>query len=88
MRRAVYGLVVVFFLLRFDLWQMDDPSRLLGLPVGLGYHVLYTAATIGVLALLVRFAWPSPLQEAQGHPAQGHGAQGQRAQGHGTEDAP
>ena len=63
MRRAVYGLVIIFFFLRFDLWQMDDPSRILGLPIGLGYHVLYTTATIGVLALLVRFAWPSHLLE-------------------------
>ncbi|MEM8993780.1 MAG: hypothetical protein AAGF23_03195 [Acidobacteriota bacterium] len=61
MRRAVYALVFLFFLARYDLWQMDDPSLLFGLPVGLSYHVLYTTATIGVLALLVRFAWPGHL---------------------------
>ena len=61
MRRAVYGLVIIFFVLRYDIWLMDNPQMLLGLPIGLAYHVLYTAATIGVLALLVRFAWPREL---------------------------
>ena len=66
MRRAVYGLVIIFFLARYDIWQMDSPQMLLGLPIGLAYHVIYTAATIAVLALLVRFAWPGEPQEADG----------------------
>ncbi|MEM1178434.1 MAG: hypothetical protein AAGM22_08825 [Acidobacteriota bacterium] len=63
MRRAVYALVFCFFFARYDLWQMDNPSLLFGLPIGLSYHVLYTTATIGVLALLVKFAWPTRLDD-------------------------
>lgn len=63
-RTAVYLLLLVFFLLRYDLWAFDDAHFVLGLPLGLTYHLLYCLLSIGVLGLLVRFAWPSELEEA------------------------
>lgn len=51
--------LVVLYLLHQDVWFWDDPRRLLGLPIGLGYHVLYCLVVAGWVALLVRFAWPA-----------------------------
>ena len=59
-RRWLYPLLVVAFLVRIDVWFWDDPSLFLGLPIGLTYHALYTLLLIALLAALVRFAWPFP----------------------------
>lgn len=68
---AVLGLLAV---LRIDLWLWTDPTRVLGLPVGMTYHVVYCLAVAGVMWLLVRHAWPHHLTvdgEEQGDPAEG-----------------
>ena len=61
-RRLAYGLVVVFFLLRYDLWA-EGAGFVLGLPAVLTYHFLYCLAAAAVLALLVRLAWPEELHD-------------------------
>ena len=53
--------LVVLYLLHNDLWWWNDPSLVLGMPIGLTYHVLYCFAAAGLMALLVRFAWPQDL---------------------------
>jgi hypothetical protein len=54
-RRAVPLLLIgLLALVRHDLWWWDDPSRVLGLPIGLAYHVLYCVAVAGVMAWIVR----------------------------------
>ena len=61
-RKAVlYLALLAFYLLHNDLWLWRDPSLLLGLPVGLTYHVLFCLATAVLMAMLVRWAWPSQL---------------------------
>jgi hypothetical protein len=58
-RSAIYGALLLAFVLRHDLWWWDDPRPLLGLPIGLTYHVAFCFLVAGLMALLVRFAWPS-----------------------------
>ena len=57
----LYAALAVLFLLHQDFWLWDDASTRLGLPAGLTYHVLYCLAVAGLMALLVRFAWPAHL---------------------------
>lgn len=59
LRLVLYGVVGVLYVLHNDLWLWHDPRVVLGLPVGLLYHVLYCLAVTLVMALLVRFAWPA-----------------------------
>lgn len=58
MRALLYVLLAALFVVRIDLWLWDDPRIVLGLPVGLTYHVVYCLAVALVMALLVRYAWP------------------------------
>ena len=58
LRGVLYGALAVVFVLHQDFWLWTDSSRLLGLPVGLTYHVLYCLVVALLMALLVRFAWP------------------------------
>ncbi len=60
-RPALYGALVLLYLLHNDLWLWHDGSLVLGLPIGLTYHVLYCLSAAGLMALLVRWAWPSDL---------------------------
>ncbi len=60
-RAVLYGALIIFFLLHNDLWLWDDSSNGLGLPVGLVYHIAYCLVAAGLMALLVRFAWPSEI---------------------------
>lgn len=62
MRALLYVLLVVLCALRIDLWLWNDAQIVLGLPVGLTYHVLYCFAMTGVMALLVRYAWPAGVE--------------------------
>ena len=57
----LFSLLVLLYLLHNDLWLWRDSSLLLGLPIGLTYHVLFCLATAVLMALLVRWAWPSEL---------------------------
>ncbi len=67
MRKPLTGLLFlalgVLYALHQDLWLWNDPRQVLGLPVGLTYHVLYCLAATLLMALLVRFAWPAGLDE-------------------------
>ncbi|MDX1390545.1 MAG: DUF3311 domain-containing protein [Acidobacteriota bacterium] len=58
-RAVLYTALVIFYLLHNDLWLWDDASTVLGLPVGLVYHIAYCLAAAGLMVLVVRFAWPS-----------------------------
>lgn len=58
LRAALYIALAAVFLLHQDFWLWDDARMLFGLPIGLTYHVLYCLVVAGLMALLVRFAWP------------------------------
>ena len=56
-------LVIIVYLLHQDFWLWSDRSLVLGfLPVGLAYHAGYSLLAAGMMALLVRFAWPAQLE--------------------------
>ena len=58
MKALLFLGVSALFALHNDVWLWERSERFLGLPVGLSYHVLYCMAVVGMMALLVRFAWP------------------------------
>ena len=59
----VTGLVYVLHQ-DFWFWRTARPLVFGFLPVGLAYQAAFSVAASGVLWLLVRFAWPSHLEEA------------------------
>lgn len=58
-------LVVVVYLLHQDCWNWKaiQPLTFGFLPVGLAYHLGYSLLATILMAILVRFAWPSHLDE-------------------------
>ncbi|MEO8026550.1 MAG: DUF3311 domain-containing protein [Bryobacteraceae bacterium] len=68
MKYTLLGLLVFLFLAAhqdFWFWRTPEPILFGFLPAGLWYHALYTLAAAGLLALLVKFAWPEHLEHVQ-----------------------
>ena len=57
-RTLIYVALILALPLHSDFWLWNDSRRVLGLPVGLLYHVGFCLAMSVLMALLVRFAWP------------------------------
>lgn len=57
--------LLAFFALHQDVWFWHEARPLVFgvLPVGLAYHAAYTLAVSAVMALLVRWHWPSHLED-------------------------
>lgn len=53
----VYLALLLFLALHNDLWLWDDPRIVLGLPVGLTYHLAYCLLASLLMWLLIRVAW-------------------------------
>lgn len=69
--------VFVFAALHQDFWLWDDAGLVFGfLPSGLAYHAAYSVATAGVWLLIVRYAWPTELDD----PRDSREGTGERAQ--------
>ena len=60
-RGLLYAGVVLMLLLHNDLWNWDDPTLVLGLPVGLTYHIAFCVMASALMFLLVKLAWPQHL---------------------------
>ena len=65
MRKLLYLLPLLLYLLHNDLWLWHDPTLMLGMPVGFLYHITYCLAASLVLVLLVNFAWPRHLDDLE-----------------------
>ena len=52
--------------LHLNYWLWDADALVLGLPVNLFYHVVFTLALSGFMLALVRRHWPSFLDEEDG----------------------
>jgi hypothetical protein len=65
-RGILYAALLLLAVLHQDLWLWNDARMLFGLPIGLTYHVLYCLAVVVLMALLVRFAWPTHLDAGDG----------------------
>lgn len=59
-------LVIVFYALHQDVWNWKKAEPLLFgfLPPALWYHAAYSCCAAGIMALLVKFAWPADLDNA------------------------
>lgn len=66
LRWLLYAALAVAYLLHNDLWLWDDPRRVLGLPVGLTYHVGFCLVVAALMWALQRFAWPADLEKDGG----------------------
>ena len=60
-------LVLVVYALHQDSWNWTraEPLALGFLPVGLAYHAGYSILAAILMAVLVRFAWPKHLEQAE-----------------------
>ncbi|HJO38230.1 MAG TPA: hypothetical protein QF650_06440 [Vicinamibacterales bacterium] len=66
-RYGLYGVLVVLFLAHNDLWYWRDARLVLGLPVGLLYHVVYCLVVAVVLAAAVYLGAPEPATPHRDH---------------------
>lgn len=55
--------LVVLFLLHNDFWLWNNPEQVLGLPIGLLYHIGFCVAAAILMALVVSYAWPRHLRD-------------------------
>lgn len=60
-RALLYLMAFILYLLHNDLWLWYDTRLMVGLPVGLVYHILFCLAATMMLTLLVSYAWPEHL---------------------------
>lgn len=64
-RLLLYASLAALAVLHHDLWLWSDGRVILGLPVGLLYHVGFCLAAAVLMLLLVRFAWPEGLEAGE-----------------------
>ena len=62
LRWILYLTILGLYLLHNDLWLWDDSSLVMGLPVGLLYHIVFCLAAAVLMTLLVIYSWPSWLE--------------------------
>ncbi len=63
-RRLVWLAVGLLFVLHHDFWWWGTTTLILGfLPIGLAYHLLFSVAAGCVWFAMVKFAWPSHVEE-------------------------
>jgi hypothetical protein len=69
----VFGIFVFLAIAHQDFWFWDDPSLVMGfMPVTLFYHAAYSIVAATFWGLVIKFAWPSDLEEwADGGPGEG-----------------
>jgi len=78
MKRSLLVIAIIaLYLLHQDFWfwRAAAPVVLGFLPVGLFYHVCYTLVISALMWALVKYAWPSRLEEGRGD--RGTGGQGE-----------
>ena len=63
MKYVVYGLLLLLYALHTDVWYWTDERIVLGLPIGVTYHVLWTFLVSGAYWLVVQVAWPTELED-------------------------
>jgi hypothetical protein len=71
MRKVLLTLmVVIIYALHQDIWNWDryEPLVFGALPIGLAYHAAYTILASIMMAVLVKFAWPSHLEQVEPRP--------------------
>ena len=66
-RYFLIALVVGIYVLHQDFWNWRhiEPLVFGFLPIGLAYHAAYSILAAGMMAVLVRFAWPKHLEKVE-----------------------
>ena len=64
-RWILYIGLVVLFLLHNDFWLWDNPQRVIGLPIGLLYHIGYCIVAAILMMLIINHALPSQFQDEE-----------------------
>jgi len=77
-RFLLYGALLLLLALHQDLWFWGEGRRLLGLPVGLTYHLLYCLAASLLMAAFVRWLWPRDLEAPGGPEPEARGREKER----------
>ncbi len=62
MKMILYLSLALLYLLHNDLWLWNDARFVLGVPIGLFYHIVYCFVATLLMALLVKYAWPAHLE--------------------------
>lgn len=66
MKWLLAAVVAAVLILHQDWWLWTDKSLVFGfVPIGLAYHAAYCLVAAGTMWLLVRFAWPRHIEEAE-----------------------
>jgi hypothetical protein len=70
-------IVVALYILHQDFWNWRETTPIVFgfLPIGLFYHICYTIAVSFLMYLLVKFAWPSHLEETGQGESDGQGGE-------------
>lgn len=53
--------IIALYLLHNDFWLWDQPTLMLGIPVGLLYHIGFCIVTSILMMMLVKYSWPHHL---------------------------
>jgi hypothetical protein len=74
-KRIIFIVFVFLLLLHQDCWNWDNANLVFGfMPVGLFYHACYSLIAALFWGLVMKFAWPSELEEwAEGGPDSSEG---------------
>lgn len=51
----LYGLLVLLFVLHNDFWLWDNAQIVLGIPIGLLYHIVYCFVATILMAIIVKY---------------------------------
>lgn len=52
---VLYSLLVLLFFLHNDFWLWDNAQIVLGIPVGLLYHIVYCFVATILMAIIVKY---------------------------------
>ena len=62
-KNILYLVILIVYILHNDLWFWNNPTIIMGIPVGLFYHLIYCFIASILLFLLIKFAWPKLVEE-------------------------
>ena len=62
-KNILYLVILIVYILHNDLWFWNNPTIIMGIPVGLFYHLIYCFIASILLFLLIKFAWPKIVEE-------------------------
>ena len=62
-KNILYMVIVIVYFLHNDLWLWNNPTLILGIPIGLFYHIIFCLAASIIMILLIKYAWPNFVED-------------------------